>query len=113
MIMAFWPRHGQERMSCGSQARPMSTSTTSGNALKRWRQNMNILVLLGGDSRAFHEAGYTYPKLLAEVDGVPVIQRVIGALEPLHRRGDKAIYVVRGEDVHRYHSGRAISLLDP
>ena len=74
---------------------------------------MNVLVLLGGDSKAFQEAGFAYPKDLVEVAGVPVIQRVSDAIQSLRSQGARTIFVVRGEENRRYHIGDVINLLDP
>jgi dTDP-glucose pyrophosphorylase len=73
---------------------------------------MNILVLMAGGSEAFAEAGYIYPKNLVELDGLPLAQRVIEALGPL---ADTAqfIFVIRGDENRRYHTGASLKLLLP
>ena len=44
---------------------------------------MRLLVLMAGDSDAFEVAGHTYPKNLVEIDGLPLVQRVVENLSPV------------------------------
>lgn len=74
---------------------------------------MNVLVLLAGSSAAFREAGYAEPKALIEIDGVPLIERALNALQPLAAQGARFTVVVRGDDNRRFHIGMVIRLLMP
>jgi len=59
---------------------------------------MNILIPMAGAGSRFNEVGYTLPKPLIDVDGKPMIQRVI---ENLNING-KYIFVVRKEHCKKY-----------
>ena len=49
---------------------------------------MNVLVLMAGSGDAFRDAGYLYPKNLVEIDGLPLVQRVVDSVGAL--RSDPA-----------------------
>ena len=68
---------------------------------------------MAGGSDAFKEAGYLYPKNLVEIDGLPLIQRVMESYAPLRRAGARIIGLVRREENERYHTGDVLRLLDP
>lgn len=72
---------------------------------------MNILFLLAGDSRAFEEQGYQYPKYLIEIDGVPLIQHVIEHVAAT--RPTRHIFVIRKEEAERFHFESVLRLLSP
>jgi CTP:molybdopterin cytidylyltransferase MocA len=74
---------------------------------------MRLVVLMAGDSGVFEVAGSSYPKNLVEIDGEPLVQRVIEALEPLIETADKSIFLVREEEDRRHHTGDVIRLLVP
>ena len=74
---------------------------------------MRLVVLMAGDSGVFEVAGSSYPKNLVEIDGEPLVQRVIEALEPLIETADKGIFLVREEEDRRHHTGDVIRLLVP
>ncbi len=74
---------------------------------------MNVLVLLGGPSTQFEQAGHVYPKPLIEVGGAPMIERVIDCYAPLVGDDGQFIFVVRRQDDQRYHLGSVIRLLVP
>ncbi len=38
---------------------------------------MNVLILMAGGDDAFREAGYAYPKNLIEINGQPLVARVV------------------------------------
>ena len=42
---------------------------------------MNLLILMGGSSKSFFEAGYKYPKPLIEVSGTPILELVVEKLK--------------------------------
>lgn len=74
---------------------------------------MNILVLMAGSSEQFREAGYAYPKSLVEIDGVPVIERVVNDLASLHTPDNDFIFVIRKDENVRFHIGDILHLLLP
>lgn len=74
---------------------------------------MNVLVLLAGPSAPFREAGYSYPKSLIEIAGLPAVERVLSAYRPLEALGARFIFVVRGEENRRFHIGMVLRLLMP
>lgn len=74
---------------------------------------LNVLVLMAGSSAAFREAGYTYPKSLIEIAGVPALERVLDIYRPLEATGARFIFVVRGEENRRFHLAMVIRLLMP
>ena len=49
---------------------------------------------MAGSSDAFQEAGYPYPKNLVEIDGLPLVQRVIEALSSFREAGSRLICLV-------------------
>lgn len=74
---------------------------------------LNILLLMAGRSDAFKEAGYEFPKNLVEIDGAPLVQRVIEGLSCLRGPGTQLIYAVRRDENRRFHTNRVLHLLDP
>jgi dTDP-glucose pyrophosphorylase len=74
---------------------------------------MNLLVLMAGPSEKFQEAGHAFPKNLVEIGNRPVIEHVIGNLQPLLGPGDRMIAVLRRDENVRYHTDRVAQLLCP
>ena len=74
---------------------------------------MRLLVLMAGDRGGFDVAGQTYPKNLVEIDGEPLVQRVVESLAPLIERCDEAVFLIREEEDRRHHTGDVIRLLVP
>jgi dTDP-glucose pyrophosphorylase len=74
---------------------------------------MNVLVLMAGKDDAFREAGYQYPKNLIEIDGLPLIERVLGGLSSLLAEGARLVVCVRGEENRRHHTATVVRLLVP
>ncbi len=74
---------------------------------------MNVLMLSAGSSKAFAEAGYSFPKPLVEIEGQPLIERVLANLAPVVGDSGQMIVVIRHEDDLRYHIGSVIRLLQP
>lgn len=74
---------------------------------------MNILILASGGSEAYAKAGYTFPKNLIEVEGKPILQRVIENLEPLREIGARLHVVLRRDECQMYHTEQVVRLLDP
>jgi HAD superfamily hydrolase (TIGR01509 family) len=61
-------------------------------------EELNILIPMAGEGKRFKEAGYTFPKPLIEVNGKPMIQRVV---ESLGVKGHY-VFISRYEDWSRY-----------
>jgi len=74
---------------------------------------MNVLVLMSGSSQAFKDAGFGYPKNLAEVGGQPMVQHVMESLQPLKAVGAQFICAVRRDENRRHHIGKVLQLMDP
>ena len=68
--------------------------------IPRWENNnMNVLVPMAGRGSRFQQAGYTFPKPLIDVNGMPMIQRVIANLNI----DANYIFVVQKEHREKYH----------
>jgi dTDP-glucose pyrophosphorylase len=74
---------------------------------------MRTLVLMAGDSAMFEIAGLKYPKNLVEIDGEPLVQRVIDGLRKTIDASSRTIFLVREEENRRHHTGDVIRLLVP
>ncbi|MBV9945683.1 MAG: NTP transferase domain-containing protein, partial [Myxococcales bacterium] len=85
---------------------------------------MNVLVLMAGSDQAFQDAGYLYPKNLVEIDGLPLVQRVIERLAPLcrggsalgggsPREGGRLVCCVNEAEDRQHHTGSVIQLVEP
>jgi dTDP-glucose pyrophosphorylase len=74
---------------------------------------MRLLVLMAGDSALFEVAGFKYPKNLVEIDGKPLVQRVIEGLGEVMDSASEAIFLVREEENRRHHTDDVIRLLAP
>jgi CTP:molybdopterin cytidylyltransferase MocA len=72
---------------------------------------MRLIVLMAGDSAMFEVAGVKYPKNLVEIDGEPLVQRVIEGLGPTLEFVSRAIFLIREEEQRRHHTGDVIRLL--
>lgn len=71
---------------------------------------MNIIVLMAGPSKDFEGQGYVYPKYLLELNGEPIIQRVVESLKPL---GGSISFVIRKEDDDKAYLGSTLKILQP
>jgi dTDP-glucose pyrophosphorylase len=74
---------------------------------------MNILLLMSGSSEVFQEAGYSYPKNLIEIDGLPLVQQVMESLSSLRQFDSQFICLIRQEENRQHHTGSVIRLLAP
>ena len=74
---------------------------------------MRLVVLMAGDGGGFEVAGHRYPKNLVEIDGEPLVQRVVENLGPVIGRCERAIFLIREEEDRRHHTGDVIRLLAP
>jgi dTDP-glucose pyrophosphorylase len=71
---------------------------------------MNIIVLMAGASTDFETRGYVYPKYLLEIQGLPIIQRVVDSLKVL----DAIIsFVIRKEDDDKSFLASTLRILSP
>jgi dTDP-glucose pyrophosphorylase len=73
---------------------------------------MNALVLMSGSSQAFKDAGSNYPKNLADVGGQPMVQHVMGSLQPLKGIGARFICAIRRDENRKHHTGKVLQLMD-
>ncbi len=71
---------------------------------------MNIIILMAGPSKNFERQGYTYPKYLLELNGEPIIRRVIEGLETLSAN---LSFVIRKEDDDKAYIGSTLQILSP
>lgn len=71
---------------------------------------MNILIL-GAGVAPIESSDGGYPLLLAEIDGTPLIERVIDAVKMLHN--GKIIVALRKSDMTRFHLGNVVNILHP
>lgn len=74
---------------------------------------MRLVVLMAGDSLMFEVSGAKYPKNLVEIDGEPLVQRVVEGLRPIIEEASKSIFLIREEEQRRHHTGDVIRLLVP
>jgi len=74
---------------------------------------MNVLLLMAGPSDKYREAGHAYPKNLVEIEGRPIIQRVLENVAPLVGKGDHLILVLNREEISRFHTDAVARLLAP
>lgn len=72
---------------------------------------MNILILLAGPDDIFTEAGYTFPKNLVEINGLPLIQRLIESLGVLKKEAFRPIFILRRNENQKHYTGKVIQLL--
>lgn len=72
---------------------------------------MNVLILMAGSNVAFEEAGFFYPKNLIEIDGLPLVQRVLESLSVLHRHKCNFICLIREDENKKHYTGDVIRLL--
>lgn len=76
----------------------------------KWKgKNMNVLIPMAGAGSRFVSAGYTFPKPLIDVEGTPMIQRVVEnvAMEANY------IFIVRAEHRDRYNLDTLLKLMVP
>lgn len=71
---------------------------------------MNVLILASGGSEVFEKAGYSYPKNLVEIDGIPLIQHIINNVSMSET---KVHVVLRKDEITRFHTDSVIQLLAP
>lgn len=75
----------------------------------RWKNNINIVIPMAGQGSRFAQEGYILPKPLIDVQGVPMIQRVV---ENLNIDG-KYIFIVRQEHIDKYQLKEFLNKIAP
>lgn len=71
---------------------------------------MNVLILAAAKSD-FDTHDAVYPVCLSEIDGIPIIERVINICNI--DENSQFIFALRNEDIQRYHLNSIVSLLAP
>jgi CTP:molybdopterin cytidylyltransferase MocA len=74
---------------------------------------MRLVVLMAGDSAVFEVAGHKYPKNLVEIDGEPLVQRVIDGLQPVLESASRSVFLLREEETRHHHTDQVVRLLAP
>jgi dTDP-glucose pyrophosphorylase len=74
---------------------------------------MNALLLMAGPNDQFANAGYSYPKNLIEIEGLPLVQHVLEGVSSLSKAGWKFTIVVRKDEQEKSHTASVIQLLVP
>jgi len=76
----------------------------------KWQDSkLNILIPMAGAGSRFMDAGYTFPKPLVEVEGQPMIQKVV---ENLNIEANY-IFIVQEEHFHKYNLESVLNLIAP
>lgn len=70
---------------------------------------MNVLIPMAGAGSRFEQAGYTFPKPLIDVNGKPMIQRVVENLNMDARH----IFIVQKEHYEKYALQHTLNLIAP
>lgn len=79
-------------------------------ATKKWYDSkLNVLIPMAGRGSRFEVAGYTLPKPLIDVDGIPMIQKVVQNLNV----EATFIYLVQKEHYEKYNLGTMLNLITP
>lgn len=71
--------------------------------------NMNVLIPMAGAGSRFEQAGYTFPKPLIDVNGKPMIQRIVENLNMDARH----IFIVQKEHYEKYSLQHTLNLIAP
>ncbi len=71
---------------------------------------MNIVILMAGSNGDFQEKGHQYPKYLLEIQGKPIIQRIV---EPLSSLSDNITCIIRKQDQTNFYLANMLKLLCP
>ncbi len=74
---------------------------------------MNVVVLMAGSSHAFNESDCNFPKPLVEIDGKPMLERVVDNITSLITHNNKIIFIIRKSDNDKYYLSKSLSLLVP
>jgi len=78
--------------------------------IPKWtNKKLNVLIPMGGYGKRFKAAGYTFPKPLIEVEGKPMIQRVVENLNVDAR----FIFIVNGDQCDEYNMTNMLKMIAP
>lgn len=69
----------------------------------------NVVIPMAGLGQRFTDAGYIIPKFMLDVDGVPMIQKVVWGCN----MGGKYIYIVRKDQSEKYNLKELLPTLTP
>ena len=84
--------------------------TTKKEVKMKWEnKNLNVLIPMAGEGSRFAKAGYTFPKPLIEVNGIPMIQKVVENLNV----DANFIYLVRKEHNDKYNISSMLNQITP
>src|SRR4051812_14440975 len=74
---------------------------------------LQLVILMSGPDDLFKEAGYIYPKNLIEIDGVPLVQRVLDSLAGLRSKSRIVVCTIRRDEERKNHTGAVVRLVEP
>jgi len=74
---------------------------------------MTIVFLMSGSNKAFSDAGYLYPKNLIEINGEPLVQRVISGISEIDGQQTRVVCVLPKLENRKFHLGQMIQLIRP
>lgn len=78
--------------------------------VNKWKDDrLNVLIPMAGAGSRFAQAGYTFPKPLIDVNGAPMIQRVVENLG----LDANYIFVVQSEHLQEYNLETMLNLIAP
>lgn len=76
----------------------------------KWvNRNLNVLIPMAGAGSRFEKAGYTFPKPLIDVDGKPMIQKVVENLNI----DANYVYIVQKSHREKYNLDTLLNLITP
>jgi len=75
----------------------------------RWKKRINVVIPMAGNGSRFAQEGYLLPKPLIDVQGVPMIQRVV---ENLNIDG-QYIFIVRQDHLEKYDTRAILERIAP
>lgn len=71
---------------------------------------LNIVIPLAGKNQFFPETDYPFPKPLIEVNGITMIEHVIGNLNTIKKK-KKYVFIVNNDDCKKFHLDNVLNLL--
>lgn len=72
---------------------------------------LKIIIPIAGSSKLFSDYGYYYPKPLIEVNGLPMIERVLR--NPLSIDKSSLIFIIKEEEAIKFHLDNTLKILVP
>ncbi len=73
---------------------------------------LKIIVPLAGSSELFINSGYSYPKPLIDINGIPMIQRVIENIATISVPY-QLIFIIKEDEASKFHLDNTLRLLSP